>query len=109
MIITLKNGKNVDIQWNFMFLEFLEEYPGGFKALKQDYNKQNNLMKIHNHFLYSIIRANVEEPLKYREVLSLIETKDMKRLIDFVVKNFKEMDEFKKKDVNMTQKKKKKK
>ncbi len=109
MIIILKNGKKIDLKYNFLFLEYLEEYPGGFKELKKDMDTKHNLMKLHNHLLYSILRCNMDEVLTYREAISLIQTKDMERIINFVSEEIKKMDEFKKKDVRSIQKKKKKK
>ena len=38
MTITLKNGKNIDLDWSFLVLEYLEEYEGGIKAIKKRYN-----------------------------------------------------------------------
>ncbi len=36
-ILKLKNGDNIKLEWSFLVLEYLEEYPGGMKALKKRY------------------------------------------------------------------------
>lgn len=99
MIITLKNGQNIELDWNFLVLEYLEEYEGGLKALKRDINAQVNQMKIHNHFLYAIIRANYDDPLTYRQAVSLVNTKDTDKIGTFIKENMQNLEEFKKKEV----------
>ena len=98
MVITLKNGKNIELDWNFLVMEYLEEYEGGLKAIKQDINTQKNQMRVHNHLLYAIIRANYDEPLTYKQAVCLVEFRDMNKISDFLNTNMKELDEFKKKE-----------
>lgn len=102
MTITLKNGKNIDLEWSFLVLEYLEEYEGGIKQLKKDITAQKNLMKIHNHFLYAIVRANYDEVLTYRQAVSLVNFKDSKKIAKFIQDNLEELEEFKKKEVKST-------
>lgn len=102
MTITLKNGKNIDLDWSFLVLEYLEEYEGGIKQLKKDITAQKNQMRIHNQFLYAIIRANYDEVLTYRQAVSLVNFKDSEKIGKFIQDNMEELEEFKKKEVKST-------
>ena len=48
MIITLKNGKKIELEWSFLVMQYLEDYEGGLKKLKKDMEQRNNLLKIQN-------------------------------------------------------------
>lgn len=113
MVITLKNNKNVDLKWSFLVLEYLEEYStdegSGIVQVRKDIKRNKNQLKITNHLTYAIIRANIDEPLTYRETLSLVNMKDYNKIVKFIEDNLYELDEFKKKDRNYTQVQKKKK
>lgn len=102
MTITLKNGKNIDLDWSFLVLEYLEEYEGGIKQLKKDITAQKNQMRIHNQFIYAIVRANYDEVLTYRQAVSLVNFKDSEKIGKFIQDNMKELEEFKKKEVKST-------
>lgn len=97
-IIILKNGVRVKLKWNFLVLEYLEEYPGGIKALQEDIKHHRNEVKITNMFCYAAINANIEEELSYREILQLIDIKSVRVITKFIENNQKEFEEFKKKD-----------
>ena len=113
MIITLKNNKKVDLKWNFLVLEYLEDYKtdegAGITQIQKDLKHNKNKIKITNHFIYAIIRANMDEPLTYQEAVRLVEFKDYQKIVDFIDNNLGELDEFKKKGRNYTQVQKKKK
>lgn len=113
MVITLKNNKKLDLKWSFLVLEYLEEYStdegSGIVQIRKDISKKKNQLKIYNFFTYAIIRANIDEPLTYREAVSLVEFKDYKKIVNFIENNLHELEEFKKKDRNYTQVQKKKK
>jgi len=113
MVITLKNNKKLDLKWSFLVLEYLEEYStdegSGIVQIRKDISKKKNQLKIYNFFTYAIIRANIDEPLTYREAVSLVEFKDYQKIVKFIENNLHELEEFKKKDRNYTQVQKKKK
>lgn len=102
MVITLKNDKKIDLQWSFLVLEYLEEYTteegSGINQLRKDIKKKKNSLKINNYFIYAIIRANIDEPLTYREAVCLLRTKDYPTIKNFIEANLNELEEFKKKD-----------
>lgn len=106
-IITLKNGKRVELEWSFLVLEYLEEYPGGIKELTKDIKFKRNEIKINNIFCYASIRANIDEPLTYHEILKLIDLKSLKTILKFIEKNADELEEFKKKEQTYLPRKKK--
>lgn len=108
-IITLKNSTRVVLKWNFLVLEYLEEYPGGIHALQNDIKFKRNEVKITNAFCYAAINANIDEPLTYREILQLLDIKSVRTITRFIEKNQKELEEFKKKDPTSFQKSKTKK
>jgi hypothetical protein len=99
MIIKLKNGQNIELDWNFLVMEYIEEYEGGLKGLKSDLEAKRNQLKVNNHLLYSLIRANVDEPLTYRQAVCLVNIEDMNKISDFITTEMKKLDEFKKKEV----------
>lgn len=113
MVITLKNNKKLDLKWSFLVLEYLEEYStdegSGIVQIRKDISKKKNQLKIYNFFTYAIIRANLDEPLTYREAVSLVEFKDYQKIVKFIENNLHELEEFKKKDRKYTQVQKKKK
>lgn len=113
MVITLRNNKKIDLQWSFLVLEYLEEYKteegSGINQLRKDIEKKKNNLKINNYFIYAIIRANVDEPLTYREAVCLLKTKDYPTIKKFIEANLNELEEFKKKDKNYIRQEKKKK
>lgn len=113
MVITLKNNKKLDLKWSFLVLEYLEEYStdegSGIVQIRKDISKKKNQLKIYNFFTYAIIRANIDEPLTYREAVNLVEFKDYQKIVKFIENNLHELEEFKKKDRNYTQAPKKKK
>lgn len=94
-------------------MEYLEEYSTdegtGIVQIRKDISKKKNQLKIYNFFTYAIIRANIDEPLTYREAVSLVEFKDYQKIVKFIENNLHELEEFKKKDRNYTQVQKKKK
>ena len=113
MVLTLKNNKKIDLKWNFLVLEYLEEYSteegSGIVQIRKDISKKQNQLKIYNFFTYAIIRANIDDPLTYKEAVSLVEFKDYQKIVKFIENNLNELEEFKKKDRNFTQNHKKKK
>lgn len=37
MVITLRNGKNIELIWSFLILQYLEDYEGGLKQNSKGY------------------------------------------------------------------------
>lgn len=109
MILNLKNGARIELQWSFLIMQYLEEYEGGLKALKEDMKRKRNLLKIQNLFIYAAVRGNYDEPLTYQEAVRQVEFKDVEKINKFYNDNFKNQDEFKKKDQKFIPQKKKKK
>ncbi|CDE49519.1 unknown [Firmicutes bacterium CAG:460] len=108
-ILKLKNGDNIKLEWSFLVLEYLEEYPGGMKALKKDMRSHTHEIKISNYFCYAVINANYEKKVTYEEAIKLIDLKALKQILEFIKKNENEFNEFKKKDQTYLNKKTKKK
>ena len=96
-ILKLKNGDNIKLEWSFLVLEYLEEYPGGMKALKKDMRSHTHEIKISNYFCYAVINANYEKKVTYEEAIKLIDLKALKQILEFIKKNENEFNEFKKK------------
>lgn len=108
-IITLKNGKKIELQWSFLIMQYLEDYEGGLKKLKADMKKKKNLLKIQSLFIYSAVRANYDETLGYQEAIRLVDMKDISKINKFFNDNFEEQQEFKKKQQKFIPQKKKRK
>lgn len=85
MQITLKNGKNIDLEITPLLLEYIEEYEGGIEQLQKDIDSNDKAMLAVNHILYSVICSNYDEPLTYRQAIRLIQIDDMDKIADFVV------------------------
>ncbi len=83
MNITLKNGKTIKLEFTPIVLEYLSDYEGGIEELKKDI-ENGNTMYVANHIVYSILCANLEEELTYKQALSLVNVLDVERIIDFV-------------------------
>lgn len=108
MVITLKNGKNIKLDWNFLIFEYLEDYESktldsagkirtGLKALREDIQNKRNEISINNQFIYALISANYDEALTYRQAISLFDIKDYKKIEQFIKENNDKLDLFKKK------------
>lgn len=96
-IITLKNGKKIELQWSFLVLQYLEDYEGGFKKLQSDIKSKKNQLKLMSLFIYTAVRANYDKKLGYQEAIRLVPTSEIQKIINFFEKNIKEQEEFKKK------------
>lgn len=104
-IIVLKNGKRIQLEWSFLVLEYLEEYPGGVNAIQKAIKLRQHEVKITNMLCYAVIRANIDEPLTYNEIIKLIDIKTLRTILKFIEKNEAELTEFKKKGQNYSKKK----
>lgn len=107
MIITLKNSKKIQLSWNFLCVEYAEEYPGGLNKLQQDFKKKIHPVKTLNRLISAIIRANYDEPLSYEESIRLVDFKDYDKIINFIEKETNLLEEYKKKETTFRPKHKK--
>ena len=107
MILTLKNGKKIELEFSFLTLQYLEDYDGGLKKLKFDIKHKKNLMRIYSLFIYSVIRSNYDEKLSLEEAVKLVDVKDIPSIQKFLEENFEEQNEFKKKGKKSIHQKKK--
>ena len=88
MKIILKNGKNVELDWNPIVLEYLEDYEGGINQLIDDIENENCRFKAFNHVIYSMLLATYPEELTYRQAVSLVNISDYEAITDFIISNF---------------------
>jgi hypothetical protein len=87
MELELKNGQIINLDWNPIVLEYLSDYNGGIKQMQQDIKNKNNLIYIANHLAYSVISANIDNQLSFKEVMKLISPDDVDKILDFIIKN----------------------
>lgn len=97
-IITLKNGKKIELEWSFLVMQYLEDYEGGLKQLKIDMKQKKNLLKIESLFIYAAVRANYDEKLGYQEAIRLVKMEDINTINKFFEENLRTQNDFKKKD-----------
>ena len=107
-IITLKNGKKIELVWSFLVMQYLEDYEGGLKQLKIDMKQKKNLLKIESLFIYAAVRANYDEKLGYQEAIRLVKMEDIKTINKFFEENLRTQNDFKKKGQKYTPRKKSK-
>lgn len=96
-IITLKNGKKIELEWSFLVMQYLEDYEGGLKQLKIDMKQKKNLLKIESLFIYAAVRANYDEKLGYQEAIRLVKMEDINTINKFFEENLRTQNDFKKK------------
>ncbi len=108
-VITLRNGKNIELVWSFLVLQYLEDYEGGLKQIQKDMKAKRNLLKIESLFIYAAVRANYDEKVGYQEAIRLVKLEDVNKINEFFSENLKNQQEFKKKDQKYTIQSKKKK
>ena len=105
-IITLKNGKKIELEWSFLVMQYLEDYEGGLKQLKIDMKQKKNLLKIEGLFIYAAVRANYDEKLGYQEAIRLVKMEDINTINKFFEENLRTQNDFKKKGQKYTPRKK---
>lgn len=108
VIITLKNGKKIELEWSFLVMQYLEDYEGGLKQLKIDMKQKKNLLKIESLFIYAAVRANYDEKLGYQEAIRLVKMEDINTINKFFEENLRTQNDFKKKGQKYTPRKKSK-
>lgn len=88
MKITLRNGDEIELDWNPIVLEYLEEYEGGIKQLKMDIEDENSRFRAFNYIIYCMISAIYPKTMSYREILALVCINDYDKIIEFIATNF---------------------
>ena len=115
MIIKLKNGQKIELEYSFLVMQYLEDYKngedngGGLIQLKKDLKAKKNKVAIQGQFIYAAIRSVVDQPLTYQEALRLVDMKEIPKINKFFEEEFEKQDEFQKKTTKFTTHKKKKK
>lgn len=87
MKITLKNGEEINLEWNAVVLEYLEDYEGGIEQLKQDIETKKHNFKTFNFVIFCMLSAVYPSELRYREAVGLVNINDYDKIITFVVEN----------------------
>lgn len=85
MKIILKNGKEIDLDWNPIVYEYLEEYDGGIEQLRKDLDEKNSYYLVMNFIIYCMIQAVYDEEISYREAISLVDVEDYPKIIDYII------------------------
>lgn len=98
MFLILKNKKKIQLSWNFLCVEYAEEYPGGLNQLQKDFKNQIHPVKTLNRLISAIIRANYEEPISYEESIRLVNFSDYDKIIHFIEKETNLLENYKKKE-----------
>lgn len=91
MEITLKNGETIELDWNPIVLEYLEEYDGGIEQLKKDVEDKNCRFRTFNFIIYCAISSVYPRELGYREAVSLVNINDLDKIIAFITKHVNDM------------------
>lgn len=97
--IQLKNGENITLEVTPLFLEYIEDYEGGINQLlkdaqgQKDKNGYTRTMYAVNQLLYAIVASNYNTPLTYKQAVRLVKLEDIKKIIDFIVKNTPNIDD----------------
>ena len=97
MIITLKNGDRVELDYNFYILKYLETYKGGFKQLEKDMKNRRNSFELISTVIYALLRSNYDKPVTVEEAIKLIDMKDIPLISDWFYKELENQNEYKKK------------
>ena len=115
MVIKLKTGQKIELDYNFLVMQYLEEYKngeengGGLKQLQRDLKAKKNKVAVQGQFIYAAVRSVLDEPLTYQETIRLIDMNEIPKINAFFEKEFQKQDEFQKKTTKYIGHKKKKK
>ncbi len=97
MEIELKNGEKLILEVSSLFLEYIEDYPGGINQLEVDANDgvledgYTTSMTVTNHLLYSMIASNYDKEISYRQAVKLVKLDDIPKILDFIIRSIPEM------------------
>lgn len=91
MILTLKNGTNIKLEWNYLVLEYLEEREGSIELLQDRINELNtrSQVRLSNSFVYAVIQANHDDVLTYKQAIRLVNPNDYAKVFNFIKKHIK--------------------
>ena len=110
MIIKLKDGRQIKLEYSFLTLQFLDEYEGGFAQLEKDYKAGKNRLKAVCYVIYALVNTSLEDSnLTYKQAVNLVNFKDIQKSVNFLFDNLKTEAEFKKKQYQPTHHRKKRK
>lgn len=86
MILTLKNGTNIKLEWNYLVLEYLEEREGSIELLQDRINELNtrSQVRLSNSFVYAVIQANHDDVLTYKQAIRLVNPNDYAKVFNFI-------------------------
>lgn len=108
MEILFKTGKKLNLDWNPLVLEYLEDYDGGLEQLKNDLESKEIPFRVFNFIIYCFISAVYPEEIGYREAISLVEPNDYEKIVNFAIEkinNFSSLGKEEIKNQNKTVKK----
>lgn len=108
MVITLKNGKKIKLEWNLLCVEYIDEYPGGMAQIQEDMKHKIHMVKTINTLISSVIRANYETPLSRDEAVCLVKYEDYDKILEFLDKECELLENYKKKETSFHPNRKKK-
>lgn len=109
MIIKLKNGQQIKLEYSFLTLQYLDDYEGGYIQLEKDLKNKKNVLKATCYILYALLNSSIEDAnLTYKQAVNLVYFKDVQKCINFLLDNLKNEAAFKKKQFQPQCKKKKK-
>ena len=83
MEITLRNGEKIQLDWNLIVIEYLEDYENGINQIYEDLINRSETFKTLNFIVYAFIAAVYPIEISYREAISLVNPNDLSRIIDF--------------------------
>lgn len=109
MIITLKNNDKIKLSWDYLCIEYAEEYPGGLPQLQKDFKAKIHPVKSVNRLISSVIRANYGKLLTHEEALKLVNFNDYEKILTFIEKESNLLEDYKKKETTFRPKRKTKK
>lgn len=93
MQLTLKNGKTIKLNWNWLVVERLEETVGSLENLNEKNIKKRGEAKTMGDIAYAVVQANINEEMTRFELMNLINMEDMTRIAEFVEKNNRKVNE----------------
>ncbi|WZU02693.1 hypothetical protein MGH68_07300 [Erysipelothrix sp. D19-032] len=99
MILQLKSGQAIKLEWNYLVLEYLEEREGSMELLQEKVNQTNDLEKVRlsNSFIYAVIQANVDDVMTYKQAIRSVKPEDYPRVFAFIQKQLELQNSYKKK------------
>ena len=107
MKIELKNGEVLNLEVTPLIFEYLEDYKGGIKKLREDAqgkvdaNGYTRSMYAVNQLLYAIVASNYDKQLTYRQAVRLVKLEDIEKIADFVITELPESQNDTKQEFNM--------